>query len=531
MLCAMQCFVVFTLASVAVSIAAHEAHSRGDAMQTTRKPQIYYCRSSNMETFTCWWHPLEDASYGSEKINYTFTYTIGNEHVPRECPDYVTGGAQSCFFDMAHTRVWEVYCMNVTARTSRGVFTSAEHCIDVADIVEIDPPFNLTYMLMNSSEGESSRTALVSWSYPIPSLVHIGWITLIYELRFWSIADPDNWKDKGDLREPQLTLLDLPAGNYEVMVRCKSKNNKIWSQWSSVLSINVPSRRAGDRLLALILITGVGVMAVFIIGFGIIPQSKRIKSLLLPPIPKPRIRGLDPLLLKKGKMDEINRHFSSFSGYKSPEYREETWYQVYTDEGLPHHNRHLQPAPANEAVAPAITEQRAYSPSQPIMAASDGSRHCLDPSPYIESLNPQVREAMDDPVFPQAGVPNPWAAHFGLSHPQVSGPNPNYCLIMNSDPHGTTAMPLPAGTPLQDFYTCVSVIGPSGAVHLAPCFPEVVAKNAGAQHNTNNTLHGEGGGEKSSQYVTHSLKKVEEELDGESACLIQGESRHTQVAK
>lgn len=57
-----------------------------------------------------------------------------NEHVPRECPDYVTGGPNSCYFDKTHTRVWEVYCMNVTARSSRGLFTSQEHCLDVADI-------------------------------------------------------------------------------------------------------------------------------------------------------------------------------------------------------------------------------------------------------------------------------------------------------------------------------------------------------------------------------------------------------------
>ncbi|KAL2088073.1 hypothetical protein ACEWY4_016901 [Coilia grayii] len=295
----MQSFVLFTLACAAICIAAHDAPSRRDAVLTTRKPQIYYCRSPNMETFTCWWHPLENASDGNEKINYTFTYTIENEHLPRECPDYVTGGAHSCYFDMTHTRVWEVYCMNITASTSRGTFTSPEHCIDVADIVEIDPPFNLTYTLMNDSEGESGRTAQVSWSYPIPSLVHIGWITLVYELRFRSTADPGNWKVKGLLREPQLELLDLPAGNYEVMVRCRSKNNNIWSQWSAPLIITIPSANTGaDRMLALILITGVGVMAVLIIGFGIIPQSKRIKALLLPPIPKPRIRGLDPLLLR-----------------------------------------------------------------------------------------------------------------------------------------------------------------------------------------------------------------------------------------
>lgn len=51
-----------------------------------------------------------------------------------ECPDYVTGGPNSCYFDSQHTQVWEVYCMTVTAQGGGGSLTSEEHCLDVADI-------------------------------------------------------------------------------------------------------------------------------------------------------------------------------------------------------------------------------------------------------------------------------------------------------------------------------------------------------------------------------------------------------------
>lgn len=53
---------------------------------------------------------------------------------PTECPDYVSSGPNSCYFDTVHTVVWEVYCLNVTAYSSSGSFTSNEHCLDVADI-------------------------------------------------------------------------------------------------------------------------------------------------------------------------------------------------------------------------------------------------------------------------------------------------------------------------------------------------------------------------------------------------------------
>lgn len=55
----------------------------------------------------------------------------------QECPDYVTAGANSCFFGISHTTVWKIYCMNVTAVTSHGNYTSQERCLDVADIGKI----------------------------------------------------------------------------------------------------------------------------------------------------------------------------------------------------------------------------------------------------------------------------------------------------------------------------------------------------------------------------------------------------------
>ncbi|KAL0204464.1 hypothetical protein M9458_002482, partial [Cirrhinus mrigala] len=59
---------------------------------------------------------------------------------------------------------------------------------------EIDPPFNLTYIMLNESVGELGRSVLLSWLYPIESQVREGWITLICELRYRHLAQPDNWK-------------------------------------------------------------------------------------------------------------------------------------------------------------------------------------------------------------------------------------------------------------------------------------------------------------------------------------------------
>lgn len=61
---------------------------------------------------------------------------VHSKEPKQECPDYKTGGPNSCHFDRSHTRVWNVYCMNVTAVTAVRNYTSQQHCLDVADIGE-----------------------------------------------------------------------------------------------------------------------------------------------------------------------------------------------------------------------------------------------------------------------------------------------------------------------------------------------------------------------------------------------------------
>uniref|UniRef100_A0A3B4FBJ1 Prolactin receptor-like n=1 Tax=Pundamilia nyererei TaxID=303518 RepID=A0A3B4FBJ1_9CICH len=292
---------------------------------TTTRPHIYFCRSPNMEDFTCWWHPLSNLTDG-EEVTHILTYSKEKE-AKLECPDYVTGGPNSCHFDSSHTSIWMVYCLTVTAITTHRNYTSKQHCLDVAEIVQTETPVNLTYNLTDVGGDEMGHNALISWTYPVPAHVQYGWITLVYELQYRRITEPDNWKVKREypLREPQVELFGLPVDDYVVRVRCRAQHSKLWSDWSATLVMSIPPRQSAGKLLVLILVTGVGVVALLVITFSIVLQSKRIKEYFLPPIPKPRIIGIDPLLLKKGNLDEINRHFSNFHSYRPPSYSEEVW--------------------------------------------------------------------------------------------------------------------------------------------------------------------------------------------------------------
>uniref|UniRef100_A0A3Q2XMM1 Fibronectin type-III domain-containing protein n=1 Tax=Hippocampus comes TaxID=109280 RepID=A0A3Q2XMM1_HIPCM len=239
------------------------------------RPHIYKCRSPNMEVFTCWWHPLSNLTEG-EEVNYVLTYSK-DKGPKRECPDYTSAGANSCHFDSSHTFIWNIYCMNVTAVMARQNVTSPQHCLDVADIVETEAPVNLTYQLMDPGGDEIGHDVLLSWTYPRPSDLKYGWITLVYELQYRQVSEPDKWKVKQSLREPEVKLLGLPINDYVLRVRCRSQNYGLWSKWSQPLLMNIPSRaQAGtDTLIMVILVTTISMMAILAFSVCVIPQCVR----------------------------------------------------------------------------------------------------------------------------------------------------------------------------------------------------------------------------------------------------------------
>ncbi|KAJ8253254.1 hypothetical protein GJAV_G00210770 [Gymnothorax javanicus] len=431
-----------TLSSVATSQWTTSRNGEPDNPSLLQRPQIHYCRSPDMETFTCWWRFPSNSSH-SKGITYTMTYSVG-EGPKRECPDYVTGGSNSCYFDSSHTQVWEIYCMNVVAHTRHGNHPSDEHCLDVADIVETDPPSNLTYWLTNRTSEGSGSSVMVSWQFPNGVDVHMGWVTLVFELQYRRKSEPHNWKVKGALREPRLELLDLPAGSYEVRVRCKSHNSRLWSRWSGLLTVNIPGHQISDKLLAIILVTGIGIMAVLLIAFGIIPHGKRIKAFLLPPIPKPRIRGIDPTLLKSGRMDEVTHLFKSFHGYSPPQYIAERWLHVTAEEG--------PPPKGSPQVAAAEESQKAggFTPITQRLISSETQPMQQGQSPYCE-LPSQAPGPQ-----PLGGPTLAWSS---------AGPQRSELLAVVNLGNAV----LPNLTP--DFYTCVNEVNLSGAVQLVPCEP------------------------------------------------------------
>ncbi|XP_075951096.1 prolactin receptor isoform X3 [Anarhichas minor] len=420
--------------------------ARHEAVAVKTRPHIYFCRSPNMEDFSCWWRPLDNLTDG-EQVTYVLSYS--QDKGPRhQCPDYVSAGPFSCHFDSSHTSIWKIYCMNVTAVTARRNYTSQEHCLDVADIVQTEAPVNLTYELTAAGGDEVGHSALLTWTYPVPSDLQYGWITLVYELQYRRVTEPDNWKVKHPLREPLVELLGLPVGDYVVRVRCRSHNYGLWSEWSATLPMSLPAGPTG-KLLVLILVTGVAVVALLLILFGVVHQGKRIKDYFLPPIPTPRIIGIDPLLLKKGNLEEINHHFSTFHSYSPPSYTEDVWDQVSSGDVFI-----STPKDSTDQEKDAL-----IAPCDPTAARHRLSTH--RPPSYVQSVSPYCSSP------PQAFCPTPDAPSLWSRPEVVSLPGTDYSVM------GRPGLPDAVATKRspQDFYTCVQLMNESGEVHLVPCLP------------------------------------------------------------
>ncbi|XP_076839303.1 prolactin receptor [Brachyhypopomus gauderio] len=433
--------VFFLLCWSTISVTSQESPRPSTCKQDASKPYIHYCRSPDMETFTCWWRPLDGGLQDDDNITYSFMYSIGKRAL-KECPDYVSGGENSCYFDHAHTFVWELYCMNLTAHSLKGSITSEECCLDVADFVETDPPFNLTYTLLDINNREPGRTVHVSWQYPIASQIQTGWITLVYELRFRQLTESDIWKVKERLREPHVELMCLPGGEYEVQVRCRSHNSNLWSTWSSPLLLTVPPRHLSEQRYVIMVIIGIGVTTALVIGFGVISQGKRIKAFLIPPIPKPHIRGIDPMLLKKGKLDEINCHFTTLYGFKSPRHHEESLCTNSIDEEVPP----PQPSPPSRRDKDTTTPES----QRLLVTVSSPTSYCQTPIVY-EVERPYCSGEDLGVALPAETNPVERATPTHVQPELVSFPGMDYSMVLNPAPLTPNAPPS-----THDFYTCVN---------------------------------------------------------------------------
>ncbi|XP_027490375.1 prolactin receptor isoform X3 [Corapipo altera] len=264
------------------------------------KPTIIKCRSPEKETFTCWWKPGSD---GGHPINHTLLYSKEGEEKVYECPDYKTAGPNSCYFDKKHTSFWTIYNITVRATNEMGSNVSDPHYVDVTYIVQPDPPVNITLEVKKSVNRKPYL--VLTWSPPPLADVRSGWLTLEYELRL-KPEEGEEWETIFVGQQTQCKMFSLnPGKRYIVQIHCKPDHHGSWSEWSPEMYIQIPTDYRVKDMVVWIIVGVLSSLICLIMSWTMILKGYRMMAFILPPVPGPKIKGIDKHLLETGKSEEL----------------------------------------------------------------------------------------------------------------------------------------------------------------------------------------------------------------------------------
>ncbi|XP_008941716.1 PREDICTED: growth hormone receptor [Merops nubicus] len=251
-----------------------------------------------------------------------------NDEDWKECPDYITAGENSCYFNTSYTSIWIPYCVKLANKDE--VFD--EKCFSVDEIVLPDPPVHLNWTLLNTSQTGIHGDIQVRWDPPPTADVQKGWITLEYELQYKEVNET-KWKELEPRISTVVPLYSLKMGrDYEIRVRSRQRTSEKFGEFSEILYVSFSQigiefiHCAEEIEFPWFLVVTFGACGLAITVFLILlSKQPRLKMLIFPPVPVPKIKGIDPDLLKKGKLDEVNSILASHDNYKTQLYNDDLW--------------------------------------------------------------------------------------------------------------------------------------------------------------------------------------------------------------
>lgn len=421
-----------------------------------RGPHFTGCRSRELETFRCWWSAGTFQNLtepGALRVFYQINNVPPSEW--QECPDYTRTVENECYFNKTFTHIWTSYC--VFLRSVPENITYDEYCFTVENIVHPDPPIGLNWTLLNVSRSELHFDILVRWTPPPSADVQMGWMHLVYQVQY-RVRNTSQWERQMDLESgTQQSIYGLLTDKeYEVRVRCKMSSFANFGEFSNSIIVHVaqiPSKESTfpTPLVLIFGVIGVGILLVLLI----FSQQQRLMVIFLPPIPAPKIKGIDPELLKNGKLDQLNSLLSSQDMFKPDFYHEDPWVefiQLDLDD----------PAEKNDG-----------SDTQHLLGLSRSASSRIlnfksdDDSGRASCYNPEIPDPED-----MASL-LPGHSGRGEQHPLVSRSSssiPDLGVQQTSEVVETPVQTQPAvpSWVTMDFYAQVSDFTPAGGVVLSP---------------------------------------------------------------
>ncbi|XP_026176576.1 growth hormone receptor a [Mastacembelus armatus] len=420
------------------------------------EPHFTQCISRDQETFRCWWSPGNFhnlSSPGALRVFYLKKDSPNSEW--KECPEY-NHSKRECFFDVNHTSVWIPYCMQLRSQNNVTYFNE-DDCFTVENIVRPDPPVSLNWTLLNISPSGLSYDVMVNWEPPPSADVRAGWMRIEYEIQYRE-RNTTNWEALEMQPHTQQTIYGLHIGKeYEVHIRCRMQAFTKFGHFSDSIFIQVTEVPSRETKFPLTLVLVFGIVGILIlIMLIVVSQQHRLMMILLPPVPAPKIKDIDPELLKKGKLDELNFILSGGGGlpnYAPDFYEDEPWVEFIQVDSEDADTGEKEDNQSSDT-------QRLLSLPQPLshhMTISfpdedSGRASCYDPDlPDLDSL------MLMDTLLP--GQSKDGETSFDVIESAPDGGERPRVQIQTAGPQTWVN---------TDFYAQVSNVMPSGGVVLSP---------------------------------------------------------------
>nr|XP_033502534.1 growth hormone receptor b isoform X1 [Epinephelus lanceolatus] len=288
-------------------------------------PHLTGCVSANMETFRCRWNVGTSQSLSEPGALRLFYINKKSPHAPpkewSECPHYSTDRPNECFFNENHTSIWTPYLVQLSSRDQAILYD--ENSFNVQDIVQPDPPFGVNWTLLNVSLTGTHYDIIVNWKPPQSADVEMGWMRLQYEVQYREV-NSDLWEALDLVTSTHRSIFGLQTNvNHEVRVRCKMFGGKEFGEFSDSVFVHVPSKVSRFPVVALLIFGALCLVTILMLV--IISQQEKLMVILLPPVPGPKIRGIDPELLKKGKLRELTSILGGPPDLRPELYNNDPW--------------------------------------------------------------------------------------------------------------------------------------------------------------------------------------------------------------
>ncbi|XP_036384129.1 growth hormone receptor-like isoform X2 [Megalops cyprinoides] len=405
-------------------------------------PHFTGCLSRDLETFRCWWSTGSFRNLTEPAALRVFYQRESSPREREECPHYSPTVPFECFFDRSHTSIWRPYCLWLLSRDKELTYDS--RCFSVEDIVHPDPPVGLNWTLLNASHSGLHFDVMLRWEPPPSADVKRGWMSLLYEVQFRQRSAP-RWQVLDPQQSSRRSLYGLRTDSeYEVRVRCRMSAFDNFGEFSNVTLIaipHVPSKESRVPVMVVLIFgtVGVGILLMLII----FSQQQKLMVILLPPVPAPKIKGIDPELLKKGKLDQLSSMLSSQHSYRPGAPPDDPWVE------------HI------ELDFEELSERRSQSDTQRLL------HQARTPCPYDLGLKDDDSGRAS---CCEADLPDPDAP----GHPRVDTAPPSTAPPPVHAQHSESSW---AG---KDFYTQVREVTGEGVVMLAPG-PEGRAEEGGEE--------------------------------------------------